>query len=52
MDAIAERVAKLYHLTDEELRNIIADEREAGRAWGQVAEAARTLLTLRTGRTT
>lgn len=50
MDKVSEMVATLYALPSERLREMIATEREQGRAWGTVAEAARTLLTLRTGR--
>jgi len=37
-------------LTNEQLRELIAHEREQGRAFGFVADAARTLYELRTGR--
>jgi hypothetical protein len=50
LDATAVQVHALYSLTNQELRDVIATEREHGRAWGTLAEAARTLLTLRTGR--
>jgi hypothetical protein len=50
LDATAVQVHALYSLTNQELRDVIDTERENGRAWGTLAEAARTLLTLRTGR--
>jgi len=50
LDATAVQVHGLRELTDEQLRALIAHEREKGRAFGFVAEAARTLYELRTGR--
>lgn len=51
LDATAVHVNGLRELTDEQLRELIAYEREQGRAFGFVADAARTLYELRTGRT-
>jgi len=48
--ATAVQVHGLRELTNEQLRALIAHEREQGRAFGFVAEAARTLYELRTGR--
>jgi hypothetical protein len=50
LDATAVRVAALHTLSTPQLRDLIATEREQGRAFGEVAEAARTLYELRTGR--
>ena len=50
LDATAVQVHGLRELTDAQLRELIAHEREQGRAFGFVAEAARTLYELRTGR--
>jgi len=50
LDATAVQVHGLRELTDAQLRGLIAHEREQGRAFGFVAEAARTLYELRTGR--
>lgn len=50
LDTVSEVVATLYTFTNAQLREVIYQEREQGRAWGTVAEAARTLLALRTGR--
>jgi len=52
LDATAVQVHALYSLTNAQLRDVIDAEREDGRAWGTLAEAARTLLALRTGRAT
>ena len=52
LDATAVQVHALYSLTNAQLRDVIDTERADGRAWGTLAEAARTLLALRTGRAT
>jgi hypothetical protein len=49
MDATSKLIATMYSLDNTRLRELLAEEREAGRAFGHVAEAARTLLQLRTG---
>jgi len=50
LDSVAVATHSLRDLTNEQLRALIAHEREQGRAFGFVAEAARTLYELRTGR--
>lgn len=50
LDATAEKVHSLRALTNVQLKDLIAHEREQGRAFGFVADAARTLYELRTGR--
>lgn len=45
----APSTAELREMSDNALRTLIAVERENGRAQGEVAEAARLLLALRTG---
>jgi hypothetical protein len=50
LDATAAQTHSLRDLTNEQLKDLIAHEREQGRAFGFVAEAARTLYELRSGR--
>lgn len=50
LDTAAIATHSLRDLTNEQLRALIAHEREQGRAFGFVADAARTLYELRTGR--
>ena len=50
MEQVSAMIATMHSLSTARLREIIAAEREAGRAFGVVAEAARTLYELRTGR--
>jgi hypothetical protein len=45
----APSIAELREMSDNALRTLIAVERENGRAHGEIAEAARLLLALRTG---